>query len=378
MFKHFRVSIFVITLCLPLITIFSMAETVNPDKPLKGTWDFKPSKVWQIERAGEEVFALPFSLRVSEKDHVYIHDTRAEINYIFDQQGNFIRAFGKSGQGPGEITGQGPVFLTQDRVIITGGNGIHFFTGSGDYLRSTKEAGMKLPVHAIINEDELISAPMTGFNTPEGRGKIHYLDLRTKTDRILAEFSAFEGGVGRSGDRIFDMLVIGLSPLMTIAYHEGRIYWGMSSEYTIHISDLEGKLIDTFSVDRKKSRLSKRSKKQYFERPGLPADALDQIMSSLPNELTFFHRIEVHNGLIYVFVPELDMDVNRGKIKQIDIFSLQGKYLYRAEIKIEEGLRPLFSPLGNTAIRGEHLYAVCEKEDDSIVLVKYKIAVPSE
>lgn len=359
-----------------LITLSAVAETINPDRPLKGTWEFKPIKVWEVERAEDEVFAFPFSLRVSENDHIYIFDARADINYIFDKNGRFLRSFAKSGQGPGEVIGQGHTFLVSDKVIIAGSNGIHYFTNKGEYLKSSKEAGLGLPIHAFSSEDELISAPMTGFHNSEGKGKIYYQNLKLNTDRVLAEFSAFEGGVGQSGNSVFDILVIGLSPLMTIAYHEGRVFWGMSSAYKIHVSDMEGRLINTFSIERKKTRISKKLKRDYFKRQGLPPDALSQIVSSLPNELTYFHRIEVHDGLIFVYVPELDIEAKRGKIKQIDIFSLQGKYLYKAEVKFEKGLRPLFSPLGNLAIRDGHLYAVCEKEDDSIVVAKYKISLP--
>ena len=355
-----------------------VAQTKNADKPLKGTWDFKPHKVWQIEKAGDDVFAHPFSLRISEKGTLYIYDMKAEINYIFDQNGGFQKSFAKGGEGPGEIIGQGRTFLVKNKVIITGMNGVHYFTEEGEYIRSTKEAGLGLPIHLFLTENELISAPLTGIHTPDGKGKIQYQDLATKTERVIAEFTSFQGGVGQSGQQVFDMIVAGLSPLMTIAHDNNRIYWGMSDDYTIHVSDLEGKSLDSFSINRKKTKVSKNTKKRYFEGRSLPADALDQIVSSLPEALTYFHRIEVHKEFIFVYVPELDIEAGHAKIKQIDIFSLQGKYLYRTQIELEQGLTPLFSPLENLTIHQGNLYVVCEKEDDSIIVVKYDITMPTK
>jgi len=354
------------------------AETKNPDKPLKGTWDFRPHKVWQIEKVGDEVFAHPFSLRVSGKDNLYIYDARAEINYIFDQNGGFVRSFAPAGEGPGEIIGQGRTFIVNNTVLITGMNGVHYFTEEGEYIRSNKEAGLGLPIHLFLSEDELISAPLTGIHTPDGKGKIMYQNLESKTERVIAEFTSFQGGVGQSGQQVFDMIVAGLSPLLTVGYDNNRIYWGMSDDYAIHISDLGGKILNSFSINRKKTKVSKNTKKRYFKGGGLPADALDQIVNSFPEAMTYFHRIEVHKEFIFVYVPELDIEAGHAKIKQIDIFTLEGRYLYRAKIELEQGLTPLFSPLENLTIYQGSLYVVCEKEDDSIIVAKFDITLPAE
>jgi hypothetical protein len=361
--------------CFFFIALLS-AEVKNRDKPAKGEWDFNPVEVWQVDRAGEDVFGHPFTLRVSDEGSLYIFDMGNGINYILDSGGGFKTSFARGGEGPGEIIGQERTFLVDDKVIITGMNGIHYFTQDGDYLRKARQEGSGLPIHLFLNEEELIAAPLTGIHTPEGRGKILLQNLKHGTESILAEFSSFRGGVGRSGEHVFDMIVVGFSPLLTIGQDHERICWGMSDAYLIHVADLKGNRIDSFSINRKPTRLSKRLKREYFERQDLPADALNQIIDSFPDALTHFHRIEWHNGLVYVFVPELDLEVHRGRIRQIDIFSPEGKYLYRAEIKLGNGLRPMFSPLDNLVINGDFMYAACEMEDDTVVIVKHRIALP--
>jgi hypothetical protein len=64
------------------------------------------------------------------------------------------------------------------------------------------------------------------------------------------------------------------------------------------------------------------------------------------------------------------------RITQIDIFSPEGRYLYRAHLDFGKGLTHLFSPLSNLCFKNGYLYAICVREDDTVVLVKYKAALP--
>ncbi len=50
-------------LILLMFVCFLFADVDNPDKPKKGMWDFQLEVVWQIEKAGEDVFGRPFSLK---------------------------------------------------------------------------------------------------------------------------------------------------------------------------------------------------------------------------------------------------------------------------------------------------------------------------
>jgi len=49
------------------------------------------------------------SVRVDENENIYLQDARARKIKIFDKEGNFLREFGRRGQGPGEF--QIPRFL---------------------------------------------------------------------------------------------------------------------------------------------------------------------------------------------------------------------------------------------------------------------------
>ena len=62
---------------------FFQAAVVNRDKPRKGEWDFKLEKVWEIDRAGDDLLGRPFSLTATEDGILYVYDTANDTNYIF-------------------------------------------------------------------------------------------------------------------------------------------------------------------------------------------------------------------------------------------------------------------------------------------------------
>jgi hypothetical protein len=349
----------------------------GPDKPRRGEWDFKLTKVWEVDRAGDEVLGFPFSLMATDNGNLYVFDAANDANYIFDEDGRFVRAFARRGQGPGEVTGQDRTHSVEGKVYIPAATGIHVFTEDGDYIETVKLEGGSLNPRLFLNGDEIVSAPLTAAFLPDGRGKIVRKNIRTGEETALAEFSLEDWGIGRSGEEVVDIVAIGFSPLMVVGYADGRLYWGMNTDYRINVTDLGGRKVRTLSLKRRARKVTDRFKKSCFASPDLPAEALEQIAGSLPNKISYFYRVEVHNGLVYVFVPDIDAESKKAKLKQIDIFSPEGEYLYRAELRFEEGRRPLFSPLDNLVIRNGHLYAVLTDDEDNVHIAKYAITLPA-
>jgi hypothetical protein len=367
---------FFLSILLMVFSAFLFSDVRNRDKPLKGEWDFRLEKVWEVERAGESVFGRPFTLTVAEDETIYVFDMKNDENYILDKNGTFIKTFGRSGQGPGELTGQERTQIIDGKLAIIDRKGIQYFSRDGAYLKTTGQDKIRRPPQIMIGEDEFIAFPMTGVGAPGGRGEMFYCNLDSGEERKLAEFSLTLAGVAQANENVVDIIVVGFSPLPTAAYEHGRLYWGVSHSYEIHISDLEGRAIGGFSIDRKTKKVSLSFKKKYLKTMSMPPEMVDAIAKSFPGRLTHFCQIEVHDGLVYVFVPTLDLDQGTAQIAQIDIFSPEGRYLYRAHLDFGDGLTHLFSPLSNIAFRNGYLYAVCVRKDDTVVIRKYKAHLP--
>ena len=368
--RHPR-QLLVLGLWIPIALLFS--DVVNKDRPLKGEWNLNLRKVWEIDRAGPEVFLEPDRLQAADDGTLYVHDEMNRVNYIFDQDGRFVKSFGKRGQGPGEIQEQKGFFLVGDKLILVDTAKLHYFAKNGEYLKSEGNSYYRRRPAAFIDERRFIAAPLGIFEALDGKGSVTLVDLDSGKDTVIAEFTIFQGGIARTGSLVGSLLVEGLTPLMVVGFGGNRIYYGMSDVYAIHVADLNGKQTGTFSQQRDKKKVSAEEKALRFEEyPRMQAEARKQIMETTPDETTFFSRIESHKGLVYVFEPV----VNRRNIQAIDIFSPEGRYLYRSTIAVDEGLTMTPQQSANPLLTDDHLYVVLADKDTKVRIRKYRISLP--
>jgi hypothetical protein len=73
-------------------------------------------------------------------------------------------------------------------------------------------------------------------------------------------------------------------------------------------------------------------------------------------EATYFNRVDIVDRLIYVFVPYVKTVTPQ---QEIDIFSLDGKYLYRGFIRVGSDLNIVFSAFKNLIIKNNYSHNVC-------------------
>ncbi len=350
-----------------------LSEVKNADKPLKGEWDFKPAKEWEIDSAGSDVFGIPANMQISDENYLYVYDRENKRNYIFDSNGNFIKTFGAKGQGPGEARDQSSFFLVDDKLLIVDVGRIHYFRLDGTYLHSVVNSLYSRRPVLFLSEHEFLAVPLGVFEAPDFKAQIKRINLESSKETVIANFEIFEGGIGRAGKMVGSLIVPGLTPLMTVGHGNGRLYYGRSDSYKIQVTDLSGRFLNTFFLDRKKKKVPENVKKKYFGRySSMSKLALDQIIATTPDETTFFCRIETHLGLIYVFVP----DISRHNRQEVDIFSPEGKYLYRGNLTIEDDLTMMEPQIYNPHIKDEFLYVSVMDRNDNVKIIKYEISLP--
>jgi hypothetical protein len=351
------------------------AEIKNSDNPMNGEWNFVPVKEWEIYGSGMEVWGEPDRIRISDEGMVYVSDPEYGANYIFGKTGAFLKTFGKRGQGPGEVRQQRDLFVVNSQVFVVDTGMIHIFSKDGEYIESKRNQSHRFRPIVFLSHEEFIACPFGIFEAPNSLGKVSIVNLENRTERVITEFRIFEGGRARSGDLVGSFIMIGLTPLMTVGYGNQRIYYGKSDSYVIHIADMDGRVLDSFSLNRKKQRISDEVKRRSFEEFGrISRNTREQFIETTPNDCTFFCRIEIHDGLIYVFVPEIP----RRNKQKIDIFSPEGRYLYSGLIELEEELSLMHSQLDNPVIKDGYLYAALRDDSHRIKIVKYRIKLPTQ
>jgi hypothetical protein len=165
---------------------------------------------------------------------------------------------------------------------------------------------------------------------------------------------------------------------MTVGYDpfQKKIYYGNSDSYLVYVADLKGNHLNSFSVQRKKRKVPAAVKKERFKKlyERFPKDVIDQLYKSVPDEATCFNRIDIINRLIYLFKPYVKSVTPQ---QEVDIFSPDGKYLYRGVIRVGSDLKIVFSVFENLIIKNNHLYVVVEDKEGAQKVAKYRVVLPT-
>ena len=163
------------------------------------------------------------------------------------------------------------------------------------------------------------------------------------------------------------------TPGVIIACRAGDLYLGKNDEYRIRKMDLRGNEELVFSIEgRQRNPITLETKRKRlegitFNGGQMPKAMIQQLINAMPDLCTHFNRLWVDvNGYIYVFISDLADDT----VQKIDIFSPDGRYLYRANLGLPENYR---IDRGTLLFNDRHLYVFAQDEDGEGRLVKYQV-----
>ena len=354
------------------LTLAALQAGLEKDSPSRGEYVFPLEKIWEVDSAGDQVLGTPSNIWVAEDGRIFCYDRKNLKYYIFDPSGNLIKAFGKRGEGPGEIRRiqQAPLYLFNNTLIILDTGKLHYFDRQGKYLKSIPYTFSGRP-NLFLNEDECLVSPRTIFDIPRGKGTIRKINLITGEKTIIKEFDIYEGGAISEQNVQASMVVPTLTPLMVLTKYRNNIYYGMSDRYRVDMCDFKGRDFGYFGLERKKNQVDDKIKIETILRmaKGLaPEELLRKLAMKLPDDETYFFQIIENNGLIYLFNSHFD----RRNIQKMDIFSPEGKYLYRAVVRLDEDIRIQSGPV----FKNGYLYLSAENDEGDILLCKYKTSCP--
>jgi hypothetical protein len=363
----------ILFLSLSLLAQVQITE-INKDKPLKGEWDFRMVKLWEIEEISSDVFASIGRILSDEQENLYVADPKRYKVFIVDKDGKLITAFGKRGEGPGEMRQIGRFFLVDDQLAFpdSRANRVHYFSKQGAYLESVIFPDNLSP-RVMIDKHRLISIPWINWRDPKGKATGFIYNLKNKSKKQLFEFSTFKKGMVQktsgSSSYSYSFSSSDITPIMVLGYSNNKIYYGINNVYEISVKDirdLEKALV--FSLERGKTKVPAGFKDKLLEHIDWPENVKKEIIRGFPDYFTYFESIfSDDHGNIYVYVTD-PLKKNRQKL---DIFSPGGKYIYKAEIVVEEG-----QEINVTHWKKDKLYLGIETEEGELKLVKYRIRLP--
>ncbi|HSG27349.1 MAG TPA: hypothetical protein VLA34_02625, partial [Candidatus Krumholzibacterium sp.] len=347
----------------------SMSCADRESGPARGVWDFEPEMVWETGRVGGTELKRPAEPRVSPDGVIYFHDFDTKKSMIIDANGEYLGTFAAAGTGPGMVSNYLNCFLSRNEVVVGTPDKLHFFDRQGTFLRSIpNNLFLRFPL-AFIDDHIVFMGPGALCNLPECEVTVSRVNLETGAEKEIHRFEVSDDENFRFGG-----VIIGLIPQIKMDYDtdSGLIYFGRNDRYEIIAADRDGLVKRTFGLQCERADVSESTKRAHFENFGIPPERYESILPMLPQKLTYYHRIQILDGRVFIFrMDELSSRRNR---QDIDIFSREGRYLYRGRIVLPPG--DYFENPDQLHLGDGYLYVILRDDDGGRRIARYRVRMP--
>ena len=323
----------------------------NPIKPLKPELQiiFEEDLTIGVEE-GDENYMLGNRIFMNTDDdgNIYVTDWDRTTVRKYDNDGNFLQAIGKPGQGPGEFQDISEVrFNSNGNIYLNDvkNRRISYLTKDGNYLE-----GIRVPVlfeRVLINSRGFYIA-MSVDNVELGKGKKwdYFYGLFDENFDLITEFlrqpqeANARSKSNSPAQGIADYLSgIAFQPSVNYVMDKNDLlYFSYSEAYEIKVYSPDGTLWKIIQRDYEPLEISGRDK-EYFEqiqseqlRIKMPAGEEKKVFELVkyPTYKPAYEQFTLmENGWIFVVVDSV-----RDGSKLVDIFNKDGSYLAQFETDV--------------------------------------------
>jgi hypothetical protein len=333
-------------------------------------WAFEMEKVWEIQQIGEDEFLRPAEPRVADDGTLYFHDFERHLSYIIDGDGKLVSTFAPRGSGEGEVPFYINCFPADDYVVICAMDAFHIFTRQGRFIKAVpNNLFVRFPL-AFKNENEFWVAPGALGDAPGSLAVVTYVNLASGEETTVHEFERFDVEKKPTGGAV----VVGLTPQIKMGYdrQSDRFYFGKNSDTVIYRVAGDGGKVDSFSFTGARQPVSETDKRNHFAKFNVPEERVAMIIGALPDQMAYYNRIQVVDGLVYLFSAESIGDAQSAQ--DVNVYSPDGRHLYYGRIQVEEGWH--ISGPDNLQLTHGFIYAVQKNDAGDKKIVKYRIVLP--
>jgi sugar lactone lactonase YvrE len=343
--------------------------------PAGGTWT--EADRWRVVQDGslaeppaDDPLVFPAALEADAAGTLYVLDAASQRVHVYDAQGRHVRAFGRSGGGPGEFKQAMGMALAPDGAL--------WVVDPGSMRYTVFDASGK--VAATHPRDGLAIRPWPGRFDRQGR----LWDVAQGAGGLGAPPALVRPRIGGGGGERFELpafapaqwtlkngpvqssAFIPFSPSLVWALSpEGRVWSGISGEYRLALHEPGGDTLRTTAVPLPRIPVTAAEREQaaqelkYFTDQGGKID-----LSQVPSTKPAFTSIHVDDrGYVWIR-PALPADAAGSAF---DVLDPAGKYLGRLElpVKVDERMP--------VVVRGDRLYTVVLSELDVPQLVRFRV-----
>jgi len=357
-------------------TIAGVTHIHNPATPLHPTkavifeeeFNYK-----EKDEFGEIRLFKPGRFAVDAEGNIYLGDDSDSAIKVFDSQGKYLRTIGREGQGPGEFTDIGDIFLLPNGrllVIDFQTRRTLFFSSEGQFLSSFQWKKDFERIYLATDSSCTVAEGIFSEEIPELW--IKKIDFSGEELMTFGRFSfpelntmRIEGGVAR--------MAVPWSPASAFAGDRRRqwLYHCPGDKYLIEVYDRQGKLFR--KIDRPYERVPVSDKdisefrSRFADKPDSPVAKFYQRLE-FPKVKTITNRMIVDSdGDLWVRTSEVKKEEEK-EITAWDIFDTDGLYEARVWLDVipsvfAGGKMYLTDEEEATGLRQVKRYRVIWKED---------------
>ena len=201
---------------------------------------------------------------VDSEGSIYCLNEKCLENFIlkFDRYGNFLKAFGRKGQGPGELQMPIlPLITSQDEIVIMdqGRSSLFFFTKDGAFIKSIPRDSYTMAMYPLENGNYLM---VKVIYDPEGDYIMQYpFSLFSSEFEEIKELDRLKFPNYRKGRK-----QKATPPGFLWSVTKRNVYFGNEERgYEISAYDLEGNMVRKIKKEYSKVRIPEEYIKEHSE-----------------------------------------------------------------------------------------------------------------
>ncbi len=305
--------------------------------------------IGEAEGRKEYMFSQVRNIAVDDEENIYVLDRKEVHIKVFDKHGEYLRTFGKKGQGPGEFNIPSGILITpQNEIMVEDSRVLHFFTFQGEFIKSLSAAKVQFFARTSMDSQSSIYAMTATINMEKGTS---LYELK-KFDPNLNFLNTVASIPGPEAGKPFDPFI----PLFLWKIGENdNIIYGYQKNYEFLFFDPEGKLIKKIIKDHTPVKITEEEKEES------PGDSLPPLKYALTGFHTAFFTFSLdEEGRIIVQTWEKTEDREQ---HYYDVFDPKGIYIARVSFKF----RPQIW-------KNHKLYTIEEDEEGFQRIKRYKVS----
>jgi hypothetical protein len=329
------------------VTKDGVPHMMNPASPIEAPVSMKLEQLWHVSGDESEDFLFGVLIQIASDDqgNIYVLDSQLHQVMVFSSSGEYLRAIGRQGEGPGEFNRPSDLFMTTDGniAILQGMPGkIVLLTTDGEPMGNhpvpePEDGGMQMFSSGQLAGDQLVLSAERFSRQEDGMTISSALIGIDKTGKQVASY--FNQEDKRDFANLsFDEKKMRRNAITWSAASDGRVYASDNFDaYHIKVYKADGSLelvVEREYTSRKRSAEEiEDNTPRVMIRSGSHTQTPDVKASPTDRDIQRIYPRD--DGTVWVLSSHGAFDAPAGAIATFDVYNNEGRFIRQITLEGE-------------------------------------------